>query len=146
MTELSFQAFLYEKYTANLENLEEGLFKGKILVQVSSTELPGHNLTVYSQGYKAVFMSPSSAKNIEGDGDGADVIKNNRCARKSVLGLKVKKHVVQIIKMEKVTPHSIAYIACQVSFCHCHHHQCFHPTMIGMICTLFCHIMADCRR
>ncbi|KAG1884163.1 hypothetical protein F4604DRAFT_1574975 [Suillus subluteus] len=44
MMDLSFPAFLYEKYTANLDNLEEGLFKGKILVQ----------------GYKAVFTSPSS--------------------------------------------------------------------------------------
>ncbi|KAG2149441.1 hypothetical protein BD769DRAFT_1659001 [Suillus cothurnatus] len=100
VTDLSFPAFLYEKYTANLDNLEEGLFKGKILMQ----------------GYKAVFTSPSSAKNIEGDGDGADVIENNRRARKSVWGLKVKKHVAQIIKMEKVTPRSIAYIACQVRF------------------------------
>ncbi|KAG1853881.1 hypothetical protein DFJ58DRAFT_728007 [Suillus subalutaceus] len=83
--DLSFPAFLYEKYTTNLENLEEGLFKGKILVQ----------------GYKAVFTSPSSAKNIEGDGDGADVIKNNRRAKKAAWGIKVKKHVAQIIKMEK---------------------------------------------
>ncbi|KAG1823246.1 hypothetical protein EV424DRAFT_1538574 [Suillus variegatus] len=99
VTDLSFPAFLYEKYTANLDNLEEGLFKGKILVQ----------------GYKAVFTSPSSAKNIEGDGNGADVIENNR-RTKTALGIKVKKHVAQIIKMEKVTPRSIAYIACQVRF------------------------------
>ncbi|KAG2110494.1 hypothetical protein DEU56DRAFT_693549, partial [Suillus clintonianus] len=52
MTDLSFPTFLYKKYTANIDNLEEGLFKGKILVQA----------------YKAVFMSPSSAKNVEGDG------------------------------------------------------------------------------
>jgi hypothetical protein len=67
------------------------------------------------QGYKAVFTSPSSAKDIEGDGDGADVIRNNRLAKKSFAGVKVKKHVAQIIKMKKVTPRSIAYIACQVS-------------------------------
>ncbi|KAG1721032.1 hypothetical protein EDB19DRAFT_1917576 [Suillus lakei] len=48
------------KYTANLDNLEEGLFKDRILVQ----------------GYKAIFTSPSSTKNIEGEGDGADVIEN----------------------------------------------------------------------
>ncbi|KAG1748883.1 uncharacterized protein EDB91DRAFT_1244693 [Suillus paluster] len=100
MTDLSFPAFLYERYTANLDNLEEGLFKGKILVQ----------------GYKAVFTSPSSAKNTEGDGDGADVIENNRRAKKTAWGIKVKKHVAQIIKMEKVTPCSIAYIACKVQF------------------------------
>ncbi|KAG2133103.1 hypothetical protein BD769DRAFT_1665875 [Suillus cothurnatus] len=60
ITELSFPAYLYDKYTANLDNLE-GLFKGKILVQ----------------GYKAVFTSPSSAKDIGGDGNGTNVIENN---------------------------------------------------------------------
>ncbi|KAG1844123.1 hypothetical protein C8R48DRAFT_618287, partial [Suillus tomentosus] len=100
VTDLSFPAFVYEKYTANADNLEEGLFKGKILLQ----------------GYKAIFTSPSSAKDVEGDGDGADVIANNRRAKKSSCGIKVKKHVAQIIKMDKVTPRSIAYVACQVRF------------------------------
>ncbi|KAG2751878.1 hypothetical protein P692DRAFT_20726326 [Suillus brevipes Sb2] len=100
VTDLSFPAFLYEKYTANVDDLEQGLFKGKILVQA----------------YKAVFTSPSSAKDIEGDGDGADVIQNNRRARRSFSGIKVKKHVAHIIKMRQVTPRSIAYIACQVRF------------------------------
>jgi hypothetical protein len=67
------------------------------------------------QGFKAVFTSPSSAKVIEGDGDGADIIENNRRARRTLSGVKVKKHVAQIIQMKKVTPRSIAYIACQVS-------------------------------
>ncbi|KAG1728015.1 hypothetical protein EDD22DRAFT_789199 [Suillus occidentalis] len=48
VTDLSFPAYLYDGYTANLDDLEEGLFRGKILVQ----------------GYKAVFTSPSSAKDI----------------------------------------------------------------------------------
>ncbi|KAG2139419.1 hypothetical protein BD769DRAFT_1384385 [Suillus cothurnatus] len=98
--DLSFPAYLYEKYTTNSDNLEEGLFKGKILLQ----------------SYKAVFTSPSSAKDVEGDGDGGDIIENNRCTKKAFSGVKVKKHVAQIIKMEKVTPRSIAYIACQVRF------------------------------
>lgn len=34
VTDLSFPAYLYEGYTANPDDLEEGLFKGKILVQV----------------------------------------------------------------------------------------------------------------
>jgi hypothetical protein len=34
MTNLSFPAFVYETYTANPNDLEEGLFKGKILLQV----------------------------------------------------------------------------------------------------------------
>jgi hypothetical protein len=71
------------------------------------------------QAYKAVFTSPSSAKDTEGDGDGIDIIQNNRRATRSAFGgVKVKKHVAQIIQMKKVTPRSIAYIACQVSlFC-----------------------------
>lgn len=100
VTDLSFPAYMYDKYTADPNDLEAGLFKGKILIQ----------------GYKAVFTSPSSAKDIEGDGDGADVIQNNRRARRTFAGIKVKKHVAQIIKMRKVTPRSIAYIACQVRF------------------------------
>ncbi|KAG1792660.1 uncharacterized protein HD556DRAFT_1193378, partial [Suillus plorans] len=100
VTDLSFPAYLYEGYTTNPDDLEEGLFKSKILLQ----------------SYKAVFTSPSSAKHVEGDGDGADIIENNRRARRSSSGLKVKKHVAQIIKMKKVTPRSIAYIVCQVRF------------------------------
>ncbi|KAG1815896.1 hypothetical protein EV424DRAFT_1348343 [Suillus variegatus] len=100
VTDLSFPTFLYDKYAANPHDLEEGLFKGKILLQ----------------GYKAVFTSPSSARDVEGDGDGTDVIQNNTRAKKSSSGVKVKKHVAEIIKMKKVTPRSIAYIACQVQF------------------------------
>ncbi|KAG1774801.1 hypothetical protein EV702DRAFT_973985 [Suillus placidus] len=77
VTDLSFPAFLYKKYTANPEDLEEGLFKSKILLQ----------------SYKAVITSPSSAKDIEGDGDGADVIQNNRRTKKACYEFKVKKHV-----------------------------------------------------
>ncbi|KAG1791086.1 uncharacterized protein HD556DRAFT_1241276, partial [Suillus plorans] len=77
VTDLSFPAYLYEKYTANSDNLEEGLFKGKILIQ----------------SYKAVFTSPSSAKDVEGNGDGADVIENNRRTKKTISTIKVKKHV-----------------------------------------------------
>lgn len=63
-----------------------------------------------------MFTSPSSAKDVDGDGDGADVISNNRRAKKSFSEIKVKKHVAHIIHMDKVTPCSIAYIACQVSY------------------------------
>ncbi|KAG1827512.1 uncharacterized protein BJ212DRAFT_1294763 [Suillus subaureus] len=100
ITDLSFPAFLYDKYTTNPNDLEEGLFKGKLLIQ----------------SYKAVFTSPSSAKDIEGDGNSADVISNNQQVKKSLSGIKAKKHIAQIIHMDKVTPCSITYIACQVRF------------------------------
>jgi hypothetical protein len=117
VTDLSFPAFVYEKYTANADNLEEGLFKGKILLQVRCTRVTVARKQSHCclQGYKAIFTSPSSAKDVEGDGDGADVIANNRRTKQSSCGVKVKKHVAQIIKMDKVTPRSIAYVACQVS-------------------------------
>jgi hypothetical protein len=34
VTDLSFPTFVYEKYTAKPDDLEEGLFKSKILLQV----------------------------------------------------------------------------------------------------------------
>lgn len=39
MTDLSFPAFLYDKYAANPDDLEEGLFKGRILLQVCRTQV-----------------------------------------------------------------------------------------------------------
>ncbi|KAG2092539.1 hypothetical protein BD769DRAFT_1679023 [Suillus cothurnatus] len=92
--ENSWPLFLYEKYTVNYENLEQGLFKSKILVQA----------------FKATFTSPSSARGADGDGDGADILENNRRARRQLNQAKVKTCVASIINMRKVTPRSIAYV------------------------------------
>ncbi|KIK36861.1 hypothetical protein CY34DRAFT_16094 [Suillus luteus UH-Slu-Lm8-n1] len=101
VTEMSWPVFLYAKYTADMDNLEEGLFRSTLLLQA----------------FKAIFTSPSSAKEIAGDGDGANVIENNRRAKRNFeTSRKVKTHVAQIIKMHKVTPRSIAYVACQLRF------------------------------
>ncbi|KAG2049200.1 hypothetical protein BDR06DRAFT_894125 [Suillus hirtellus] len=77
VTEMSWPAFLYEKYSADQNNLEEGLFKGTLLLQA----------------FNAIFMSPSSAKEVAGEGDGADNFNS---------GKKVKTHVAQIINMRKL--------------------------------------------
>ncbi|KAG1894311.1 uncharacterized protein F5891DRAFT_961789 [Suillus fuscotomentosus] len=78
VTEMSWPTFMYEKYTANPDNLEEGLFKSSPLVQP----------------YKAIFTSPSSAKEFANEGDGADIIANNRRASKDFhSGKKVKTHL-----------------------------------------------------
>ncbi|KAG1866812.1 hypothetical protein F4604DRAFT_1585280 [Suillus subluteus] len=74
VSENSWPLFLYENYKVNYENLEEGLFKSKLLVQA----------------FKAIFTSPSSAKEAEGDGDGADILENNRRARRKSDQAKVK--------------------------------------------------------
>ncbi|KAG1726995.1 hypothetical protein EDD22DRAFT_961325 [Suillus occidentalis] len=101
VTEMSWPAFLYHKYTADPNNLEEGLFKSALLLQA----------------YKAVFTSPSSAKDITCEGEGANIIENNRRAQRVVYRTrKVKTHVAQIIGVHKVTPRSIAYISCQLRF------------------------------
>ncbi|KAG1761881.1 hypothetical protein EV702DRAFT_1166865 [Suillus placidus] len=101
VTEMSWPAFLYEKYTADQENLEEGLFKSTLLLQA----------------FKAIFTSPSSARDVAGDGDAANIIEANHRAKKDVYSSKkVKTHVAQIIKMHTVTPRSIAYVSCQLRF------------------------------
>lgn len=66
------------------------------------------------QAFKAIFTSPSSAKEADGDGNGADVLENHQRARRQLTHIKVKTCVASIIGMHKVTPHSLAYIVCQV--------------------------------
>ncbi|KIK46063.1 hypothetical protein CY34DRAFT_76759 [Suillus luteus UH-Slu-Lm8-n1] len=100
VSENSWPLFLYENYQVNSDDLEEGLLKSKLLVLA----------------FKAVFTSPSSAREAEGDGDGADVLENNRRARLRSDQTKVKTCVASIINMKKVTPRAIAYVVCQVRF------------------------------
>ncbi|KAG1857713.1 hypothetical protein DFJ58DRAFT_840571 [Suillus subalutaceus] len=74
----SWPRFLYENYSTNPSNLEHGLFKSKILVQA----------------FKATFTSPSSAREADGDGDGADILENNRHARQALSQVKVKMYLI----------------------------------------------------
>ncbi|KAG0694503.1 hypothetical protein DFH29DRAFT_880665 [Suillus ampliporus] len=83
VSENSWPLFLYENYSVDSSNLEEGLFKSKILVKA----------------FKATFTSPSSAREADGDGDGADILENNRRALNQA---KVKTCMASIINMRKV--------------------------------------------
>ncbi|KAG2740324.1 hypothetical protein P692DRAFT_201728313 [Suillus brevipes Sb2] len=74
VSENSWPSFMYENYEADANNLERGLFKSRLLVM----------------GFKAIFTSPSSANEVDGDGDGADIIENNRRARRRLDHGKVK--------------------------------------------------------
>jgi hypothetical protein len=67
------------------------------------------------QAFKAIFTSPSSAKEADGNGNGADILECNRHARRAINQVKVKTCVASIINMRKVTSRSIAYVVCQVS-------------------------------
>ncbi|KIK41886.1 hypothetical protein CY34DRAFT_12728 [Suillus luteus UH-Slu-Lm8-n1] len=81
VSENSWPSFMYENYQANPNNLEHGLMKSKLLVM----------------GFKAIFTSPSSANEVDGDGDGTDILENNRRARKRSDQAKVKTCVASII-------------------------------------------------
>ncbi|KAG0698358.1 hypothetical protein DFH29DRAFT_1002870 [Suillus ampliporus] len=81
VSENSWPTFMYENYQADAKNLERGLFKSKLLVM----------------GFKAIFTSPSSANEVDGDGDGANIIENNRRARRRSDQTKVKTCVASII-------------------------------------------------
>jgi hypothetical protein len=82
------------------------------------------SLLITIQAFKAIFTSPSSARETEGDGYGADILENSRRARRKSEQTKVKTCVASIINMKKVTPRAIAYVTCQVSnyqFHYVHH-------------------------
>ncbi|KAG1728129.1 hypothetical protein EDD22DRAFT_789168 [Suillus occidentalis] len=74
VSENSWPLFTYENYSINRDNLEEGFLRSKLLVLA----------------FKAIFTSPSSAKEVDGDGDGADILENNRRARRKSDQTKVK--------------------------------------------------------
>ncbi|KAG2129395.1 hypothetical protein BD769DRAFT_1356194 [Suillus cothurnatus] len=74
VSENSWPMFTYENYRINPDNLEEGFLKSKLLVLA----------------FKAIFTSPSSAKEVDGDGDGADILENTRRARRKSDQTKVK--------------------------------------------------------
>ncbi|KAG1895899.1 uncharacterized protein F5891DRAFT_926452, partial [Suillus fuscotomentosus] len=74
VSENSWPRFMYENYLFDVSDLEKGLFKSKILVQA----------------FNAIFTSPSSAREADGDGDGADILENNRHARRALNQVKVK--------------------------------------------------------
>ncbi|KAG1839195.1 hypothetical protein C8R48DRAFT_621837 [Suillus tomentosus] len=74
VSENSWPMFTYEGYKINRNNLEEGFLKSKLLVLA----------------FKAIFTSPSSAKETDGDGDGADILENTRRARRKSDHTKVK--------------------------------------------------------
>ncbi|KAG1842289.1 hypothetical protein C8R48DRAFT_554365, partial [Suillus tomentosus] len=74
VSENSWPSYMYEDYEADSKNLERGLMKSKLLVMA----------------FKAIFTSPSSANEVDGEGDGADIIENNRRARRRSDQAKVK--------------------------------------------------------
>ncbi|KAG1733471.1 hypothetical protein EDB19DRAFT_1639685, partial [Suillus lakei] len=74
ISENSWPLFVYENYSVSSNDLEQGLFKSKILVQA----------------FKATFTSLSSTREADGDGNGANILENNRRAQRALNQVKVK--------------------------------------------------------
>ncbi|KAG0694654.1 hypothetical protein DFH29DRAFT_1006133 [Suillus ampliporus] len=101
VTAYSWLAFLYKDYSFDSANIEKGLFRSTLLLKA----------------FKHVFTSPSSAKEIDGNGNGADVITaHQRHRRSSENDAANRSHVANIIGMKTVTLRTIAYTACQLRF------------------------------
>ncbi|KAG2103166.1 hypothetical protein BD769DRAFT_1323713, partial [Suillus cothurnatus] len=73
VSENSWPLFVYEYYSINPDNLKQGLFRSKVLIQA----------------FKATFTSPSSAREADGDGNRADILENNRRTRRQLNQVKV---------------------------------------------------------
>ncbi|KAG1880607.1 hypothetical protein C8R48DRAFT_588307 [Suillus tomentosus] len=74
VSENSWPLFMYQDYDADVKNLERGLMKSKLLIMA----------------FKAIFTSPSSANEVDGEGDGTDIIENHRRAQRQSDQTKVK--------------------------------------------------------
>ncbi|KAG1859856.1 hypothetical protein C8R48DRAFT_605404, partial [Suillus tomentosus] len=59
VSENSWLSFMHENHEADLKNLERGLMKSKLWL-------------IPLQAFKAIFTSPSSTNEVDGEGDGAD--------------------------------------------------------------------------
>ncbi|KAF8131920.1 hypothetical protein EV363DRAFT_1449624 [Boletus edulis] len=86
VTANSWPKFLYEDYTYDPTNPSKGLFKG-------------------SMSFKVIFTSPSSVD------EDHDTPEKRRRAERST-----RRNVAQLLKMNKVQPRAIAYVAVQLQF------------------------------
>ena len=80
---------------------------------------------MFSQVYKSIFTSPSSAKNVldeENDAENMAPTKSQKISSNS----SVRRNVASKLHLDKVTPRSVAYAAVQVCLCYCILRCCIH--------------------
>ncbi|KAG1786639.1 uncharacterized protein HD556DRAFT_1248044 [Suillus plorans] len=77
VTAYSWPAMLYLDYTFDSGNIEKGLFRSALLLKA----------------FKHIFTSPSSAKEVDGDGDGADAIVASQRRRSSESDMTTRSHL-----------------------------------------------------
>jgi hypothetical protein len=102
VTANSWPIFLYEDYKYDPTEPAKGLFKGSILLKVRDSNLIDSH-SRFGQSFKLIFTSPTSVDEEE------DAPTKRRHVER-----RTRSHVAQILKMKKVTPRAIAYIAVQV--------------------------------
>ena len=102
VTANSWPTFLYEDYKYDPTDPSKGLFKGSILLKARDSSLINLH-SRFGQSFKLIFTSPTSV-----DEEEDAPAKRRRAERRT------RAHVAQILKMKKVTPRAIAYIAVQV--------------------------------
>ncbi|KAN0094395.1 hypothetical protein V8E55_002682 [Tylopilus felleus] len=98
ITASSWPCFLYEEGRYDSNNPAMGLFKGSLLLCMSA--------------FKLIFTPPSSSDKEDSNAD--VVVTHKHCHRER----HTRKHVASLIRMKKVDPRAIAYIAVQVRFAH----------------------------
>ena len=107
VTANSWPTFLYADYKYDPTDPSKGLFKGTILLKVCDPDDLIDSCSIFGQSFKVIFTSPSSI-----DEDDDTPVKRRRAERST------RHNVAQILRMKKVQPQAIAYIAVQVRLVH----------------------------
>jgi hypothetical protein len=103
----------YAKSKPNLTQLESGYLKSTLLVKVCRLSLICISYLVFSQVYKSIFTSPSSAQNILDEENNAENMPPTKSQKTSCNS--VRRNVASKLHLnDKVTPRSVAYAAVQV--------------------------------
>ncbi len=104
----------YAKSKPNPTQLESGYLKSTLLVKVCRLSLICISYLVFSQVYKSIFTSPSSAQNILDEENNAENMPPTK-SQKTSSNNSVRRNVASKLHLNnKVTPRSVAYAAVQV--------------------------------
>jgi hypothetical protein len=106
----------YPDYEADATQLESGYLKGILLVKVCQLTLSDHILyLLVLQVYKAIFTSPSSAKDVSEEDNNENTPPAAKAQKILSSDKPVRRNVASKLHLNcKVTPRSIAYAAVQV--------------------------------
>ena len=103
----------YANYKPDVTQLESEYLKSILLIKVHSLVFVCISHLMFSQVYKSIFTSPSSAKNISDEENDAESVVPTKS--KKILSNPVRRNVASKLHLNnKVTPRSVAYAAVHV--------------------------------